>query len=334
MKIGIIGPPQSGKTTMFRVLLQSDISGNIGVSKILDSRIGSIAESFSSKKRTYPEHMFVDLGNLSGYNKKNLSELHDIDLFVCVTGAFFSQKPEEDLRSCFTDMIISDIELVENRIERIKKEGAKGSSGRELEILEKCQSVLSEERFLRDSGITPDEIKLLSGLTLLTLKPLIAVVNVPDDISSDVKQKIESTRDYCLSKDLPFFKFFGKTEEELIALEEKEKKDFLEELGDDYNFREKLGRLINKSLNLITFFTAGDKEARGWFLKSGLPAVEAAGKIHSDIKRGFIRAETFHFEDLVKYGTLAKIREAGLLRLEGKEYIVKDGDVLTFRFNI
>ncbi len=333
MKIGIIGSPQSGKTTLFKILLNKDASGNIGVFRALDPRIDKIREVFSSKKATYPEFTFVDIGSTSTFSKKDLSDLHDVDLFICVIGAFFSQDPKKEFENCLTDIIISDLDLIQNRIKRIEKEGKKSDSERELEILEKCQAIASDGKFLSKAGLGNEDIKLLSGLVFLSLKPLILAINVSDE-DKEAETKIKALEEHASLKDIRSIRFFGKTESELLELAPGEREKFLKELGAGYNFRERLSQLILKKLNLVTFFTTGEKETRGWYLKAGLSAIEAAGKVHSDMRRGFIRAEVLNFEDFIKCGSVPKAREAGLLKVEGKEYIVKDGDIINIRFNI
>lgn len=334
MKIGIIGHPQSGKTTAFKILLQQNTSGAIGTVRIPDYRVGKISEIFSSKKTTYPELTFLDIGSISTLSKRDLSGLHDIDLFVCVVGAFFSEDPQKDFESSMTDIILSDLDLIQNRVARLKKEARLDETERELKILEKSQAFISDGKLLWKAGLTADDIKLLSGLVFLSLKPIVLAVNLPDGDSGVLKNRIASLEEYCRSRDISSIRFFGKTELELMDLEKEERKSFLKEMGPGYNFREDASQLIVRELELITFFTTGDKETRGWHLKSGLPVIEAAGKIHSDMKRGFIRAEVINFEDFIKYGSMPKAREKGMLKVEGKDSTVKDGDIINIRFSV
>jgi hypothetical protein len=333
MKIGIIGSPQSGKSTIFKILLgNKDISGNIGVSKAHDSRLEKIAALVSAKKLTYPEFVFMDMGQVSGFNKKDLSQLQDIDMFICAAGAFFSDDPKKDLESAATDIILFDLDIIQTRMTRLQKESRGQDSEKELKVLDKCQAFISEGKFLRKAGLDKEEIKLLSGLFFLSMAPVIVAINLPEeDILGD---KIKELERYCLEKELPCIKFFGKAELEIMDLEPEERKKFSKELGPGYSFKEDMSRLISKELELITFFTAGEKDTRGWHLRSGLPAIEAAGKIHSDIKRGFIRAEVISYEDFIQHGSFHKAREAGTLRLEGKDYIVRDGDIINIRFSV
>ena len=335
MKIGIIGPPQSGKTTIFKILLQdANISSDIGIFKVMDQRLEKLSEVFSSKKKTYPEWTFLDMGVLSAFTSKDYSKLQDIDLFICVAGAFFSENPKKDLEGHITDIILSDLEAIQNRISRIEKERMKIKTDveGELKLLKKCQDFLSEGKLLYKIGLTKDEKKLFSGFEFITLKSMLVAINIQEETEED---KIKELEQYCSSMGLSYIRFFGKTESEFLELDKIEQEQFSKELGGSYNLRENMSRLISKELNLIIFFTAGEKETRGWHLEKGLPIIEAAGKIHSDIKRGFIRAEVFNYEDFIKCEANAhKVREAGLLKIEGKEYVVKDGDIINIRFNI
>ncbi|MBU1852996.1 MAG: DUF933 domain-containing protein [Candidatus Omnitrophica bacterium] len=335
MKIGIIGHPQSGKTTMFKVLLQQDISGNIGMFRIEDFRIEKISKIFSSKKTTYPEFTFVDLGVISGFDKKrDLDNCQDIDLFICAVDAFFKEDPKSDLESSITDYILSDLEVIQTRIARIQKEHKKGDAEQELKVLEKCQRGLSDGKLLWKAGLGPNEEKLISGLVLLSLKPLIVAINASDQDVEAKEAKIKTLEEYCRSRDICCIRFFGKIESELLELELEERKKFLKEMNIESNLREDISKLIFKELDLITFFTTGAKETRGCYLKSGLSVIEAAGKIHSDMKRGFIRAEVVNFEDFIKSGSIHKAREEGVLKVEGKSYVVRDGDIINVRFNV
>jgi len=335
MKIGIIGPAQSGKTTIFKILLQSsDITGDIGMFKFMDQRIENLSGIFSSKKKVYPETAFLDISSGGGFTGKEYSRLHDIDLFICVANAFFSEDPVKDLESYITDIILSDLEAIQSRLARIEKEKMKMKTDTEGEarLLKKCQGSLENSKLLRNIGLTKDELKLFSGFSFISLRPMVVVINLEEGKQED---KIKAVEEYCSSMGLSCIRFFGRTELEILELNPEERDQFSKDMGSGYNFREKMSRLICKELNLLTFFTAGDKDTTGWHLESGLSVIEAAGKIHSDIKRGFIRAEVVNYEDFIKCeGNMQKVREAGLLKIEGKEYIVKDGDMLNIRFNV
>jgi len=333
MKIGIIGPPQSGKTVAFKILLQTEVSGNIGISKTLDERVEKVSKAFSSKKSTYPEFTFIDVGPTSDFSKKDLSKLEDIDLFMCVIGTFFSEDPKKDFQKCLTDIIVSDLEMIQQRLDRLEREGKRRDAEREIKVLEKCQACVSEDKALSQLGLTEDEVGLLSGLRFLSLKPLVLAINTLEE-NDQADSKIKALEEYCRSIRIAFIRFFGKVESEVLELAPAERKKFLKEMGAGYGFRENTAGLIIRELNLITFFTTGEKETRGWYLKSGLPVIEAAGKIHSDMKRGFIRAEVVNYEDIIKCGSMAGAREKGVLKVEGKDYIVKDGDILNIRFNV
>ena len=226
------------------------------------------------------------------------------------------------------------MEEIKNRITKIEKERMKMKTDTESEmkLLKKCQDWLENSKLLRNIGLTRDELKLFSGFSFISLRPIIVAINLEEGREDG---KIKAVEEYCSSMALKSIRFFGKTELEILELNPEERDRFSKEMGSGYNFRENMSRLICKELNLITFFTGGDKDTTGWHLESGLTAIEAAGKIHSDIKRGFIRAEVVNYEDFIKCeGNMQKVREAGLLKIEGKEYIVKDGDILNIRFNI
>jgi hypothetical protein len=335
MKIGIIGPAQSGKTSIFKVLLQSaDITGDIGMLKFMDQRIEKLSAIFSSKKKVYPETAFLDMSLDSGFTGKEYSKLHDIDLFICGANAFFSEDPKKDLESYMMDLILSDLEAIQSRLTRIEKERMKMKIDTEKEtaLLKKCQEALENSKLLRNIGLSKEELKLFSGFSFITLRPIIVVINLEEGKFED---KVKAAEEYCSIMGMRYIRFFGKAEIELLELSPEERDQFSKEMGSGYNFRENMSKLICMELNLLTFFTAGDKDTTGWHLESGLPVIEAAGKIHSDIKRGFIRAEVVNYEDFVKFqGNMQKVREAGLLKIEGKEYIVKDGDMLNIRFNV
>jgi len=335
MKIGIIGPAQSGKTAIFRVLLQStDIAGGIGMFKFMDQRIERLSDIYSSKKKVYPEMSFLDIRLETGFTGKEYSRLHDIDLFICVANAFFSEDPKKDLEAYMTDIILSDLEAIQNRLARIEKDRMKMKTDAESEtrLLKKCQGSLENSRLLRNIGLSRDELGLFSGFSFISLRPIIVVINLAEGQEED---KISRVEEYCSSIGVKSIRFFGKTELEILELNPEERDEFSKEMGSGYNFRENMSGLICRELNLLTFFTAGDKDTTGWHLESGLSVIEAAGKIHSDIKRGFIRAEVVNYEDFIRCeGNMQKVREAGLLKIEGKEYIVKDGDMLNIRFNI
>lgn len=335
MKIAIIGPAQSGKTAIFKVLLQSaDISGDIGMFKFMDKRIEKLSGIFSSKKKVYPETAFLDINSGAGFTGKEYSKLHDIDLFICVANAFFSEDPKKELEGYMMDIILSDLEAIQTRLAKIEKERMKMKADTESEtnLLKRCQGSLEDSRLLRNMGLTRDELKLFSGFSYISLRPMIVVINLKEGAGEEKAGPIE---EYCSSIGVKSIRSFGKTELEMLELNPAERDEFSKEMGSGYNFRENMSRLICRELNLITFFTAGDKDTTGWHLESGLSAIEAAGKIHSDIKRGFIRAEVVNYEDFVNCaGNMQKVREAGLLKIEGKEYIIKDGDMLNIRFNV
>lgn len=245
MKIGIISSPLSGKSTIFKILLgNKDVSGNIGVFRTSDSRVEKIAQMSSSKKFTCPEFTFMDLGVMSGFNKKDLSQLQDIELFVCVIGAFFSENPKKDLEETLADIMLFDLETIEMRIARLRKEKKGPDKEKELGVLEKCQAFISEGRLLSSVKLGQDEIKLLSGLIFLSLRPLVLTINLPEGDMSEVCNKIIELERYCNQKNVPHVEFFGKTELELMDLEPAERgafkvegKNYIVKDGDVINIR-------------------------------------------------------------------------------------------------
>jgi ribosome-binding ATPase YchF (GTP1/OBG family) len=335
MKIGIIGPAQSGKTTIFKTLLQSaDIAGDIGMFKFMDQRIEKLGDIFPSTKKVYPETAFLDISSAAGFTGKEYSKLHDVDLFICVANAFLSEDPKKDLEGYMMDIILSDLEAIQNRCANIQKERMKMKTDieGEMRLLKKCQDSLENSKLLHNIGLTRDELRLFSGFSFISLRPIIVVINLAEETKED---KVNQVEKYCSLLGVSCIRLFGKTELEILELDQEERDQFSKEMGSGYNFRADMSRLIRRELNLITFFTIGDKDTTGWHLESGLTALEAAGKIHSDIKRGFIKAEVVNYEDFIKcFGSMQKARETGLLKIEGKEYIVKDGDMLNIRFNV
>ncbi|MFH1478655.1 MAG: DUF933 domain-containing protein [Candidatus Omnitrophota bacterium] len=335
MRIGITGSPQSGKTSIFKILLGNlDISSSIGVFRPTDKRIERLVEIYNSKKKTYPELTFIEVGSAGNLTKKDLSNLGDLDLFICVVGSFFSQDPKKDFDSILTDLILHDLEVIQNRLARLEKERSRVNADKEKALLEKYQSCLSDGDLISSAASSDTEPTLLSGLSFLTSIPIILAINSQEEELDILDERLKPLKELSSSKNIPCVIFFGKEELDLLGIEEKERARFLKDLGNSYNFREDISRLIFEKMDLVTFFTAGEKEVRGWHLRKGLPIIEAAGKIHSDIKRGFIRAEVISFDDFVAHGSMHAAKEKGVLRLEGKEYIVKDGDIIDIRFNV
>lgn len=348
MKVGIAGFPRSGKTTIFNALSgqQADVGGftdkvHLGSIKVPDARIDWLREHFKPRKTTYAEMAFVDFpapadgGSSGALDQGTLTQMREVDALVQVIRGFPDPVLEEgadpvrDLNNFKGELVLSDLVIVEKRLERVKKEKGKE---REIALLERCKELLDADTALRHLPLAPEEISALSGFGFISRLPIMAVLNVGED---EVGAEMPTALAEALTTDkVEGLVLSGKIEAEISALETGDRQVFLEDLGLKETARARFIRAAYQLLDQISFLTAGEDEVRAWTIKRGTPAVKAAGKIHSDIERGFIRAEVTAFEDFKQYGSDAKCREAGKLRLEGKDYIVQDGDIAHFRFNV
>lgn len=351
MQLGIVGFPKTGKTTLFNLLTHSheatdkfskSSEAHLAICQVPDERLKRLAALFKPKKETPATVQFVDIPGVTkqeGSADLNLTQLKDVDALVHVVRAFEDQEiphPEgsvdgaRDLASLDLELIFADLELVERRIERLEKNQKRGLSpdeGRERTLLtETIKPALENEKPLRRIELAEDDEKRLRGFQLLSAKPLLVVWNVgeddlefaPPDTGSDVQTIVMS---------LPI-------EEEISRLPENEQKEFLADLGLEEPSLERAIRTSYELLGLISFFTVGEDECRAWTIRGGTVAQKAAGTIHSDLERGFIRAEVVEWDKLLEHGSMAKCRVAGILRLEGKEHVVADGDVMHVLFNV
>lgn len=350
MKIGIIGKPQAGKSALFRLLTNHEPSPNgkaqVAVGKIPDQRIDVLAKLFNPRKITYATIDFWDVpGFQPGRNSLDfLQSVRDVDALVVVLRAFESDtvpnydglQPYADFKDLQQELLIADWTLMETRLERLAKQRAKNPKAEEeLAVLEKCRATLEQDLPLRQLALDPDEEKLLRNYDFFTRKPLIAVVNLDEEQMRSGRYPQQDELEAELERmNVPLIKVSAQIEAEISELDPDDAKLFMEELGVSESGIARIARTVYAHLGLISFFTAGEKEVRSWTIHLGDTASRAAGKIHSDIERGFIRAEVVAYEDMVKCGTMQKVKEQGLFRLEGKEYIVHDGDVITFRFNV
>lgn len=363
MKVGIIGLPKSGKTTVFNALTGSkakvssfslgELKPNIAQVKVPDLRITQLCQMYSPKSVVLAEIEFIDMVGIMGntsisgaFDTQSLSFIKDVDAIVEVIRIFEDESivhtqgsvdPQRDVKIIESEILLSDMERVEKRCESLSyKKGKKTQEDERDEILlNRCKQQLELEQWLKDLELKEDEHKVLNGLQLLTTKPVILVANIGEnDLNINGNSKIRDLVGYAKIKGIPFISLCGKVEMEIKELSEDEQGEFLSELGISEPSINPLIRICYEALGLISFFTAGKKEVKAWTIPKGTSALKASGKIHSDIERGFIRAEVIKYDDLVGAGSKSHARDKGLIRLEGKEYLVCDGDVIEFRFNV
>ncbi len=360
MQIGIVGLPLSGKTTLFQTLTKThlDISSlskseaHQAVIKVPDERLDRLHEIFNTKRKVNATIEIIDVVGLqkgetgsAQFTTNFLSKVKTNDALVQVVRLFeneFAPHPYgsidmlRDINTFETEFIISDLSIIENRIEKIKKQIQKTQDEnlkKEIPILEKCLDYLNKEIPLRDAELTKDEVKILRAYQLLTLKPMLIALNLDEKFINKEDQFFDILIKKKLSKNTKVLAFYGKIEMELAELSDDEAKTFMEEYGIKESALSKLIREAYNLLGLQSFFTIGEDEVRAWTIRKGLNAQEAAGEIHTDFYNRFIRAEVVHYDDFIKYGSFTKAKEHGAWRLEGKEYIVKDGDILLIRHN-
>ena len=342
MKVGLIGHRGAGKTTIFNMLtgLQAQVGGfagkeeiHLGVIKVPDPRIDRLSQIFKPKKTTYAEIRFTDFPPNEGEenlksNQALVTQMREVDAITLVLRDFDSAaNPVRELSDLLTEMILADLTVVENRRGRLKKEKARPQ---EEALLERCAQALENEQSLRNIQFSADEENLASGFGFLSRKPLLVIFNqaeeqagrpLPEDYQAELARRA-----------LQGLALAGKLEMEIAQLDEKDRAAFLKEIGIEEPARDRFIRAMYGLMDLLSFFTTGEDEVRAWTITKGTVAKKAAGKIHSDIERGFIRAEVVSYDDFILYGSEAKCKEAGKLRLEGKDYLVKDGDIIHFRF--
>lgn len=344
MKIGLIGHSGAGKTTVFNMLtgLQAQVGGyggkeevHLGVIKVPDARVDKLAEIFKPKKTTYAEIRFSDFpagqkdADLKG-SSDLVAQMREVDAMALVLRDFEADAdPLRELNDLIAEMILADLTIVENRRARLKKEKARPL---EETLLQRCAAALENEESLRHLEFSASEENLLSGFGFLSRKPVLVLFNRADSAAG---QPLPATyQDELKRRRLEGLGLAGKVEMEVAQLDESDRAAFLKEIGIQEPARERFIRASYRLLNLISFLTTGEDEVRAWTVTRGTNARKAAGKIHSDMERGFIRAEVIAYDDFVVLGSEAKCKEAGKLRLEGKEYVVQDGDIIHFRFAI
>jgi ribosome-binding ATPase len=349
MKLGIIGLPQSGKTTLFNALTRNDTpthasAGRIEVHNAIvdvpDPRVDKLSAIFNPKKTIYAKVAYADIagldGSKSGISGVLLNTLTQMDGFLHVVRCFEDENvphpsgsldPARDLDAMLSELLLNDLIAVERKLEKLTDERRKGGTdktlnARQTELFERLLSALNDNRPLRDLEFSPDEQKELASYGLLTRKPILTVFNLGEGQTAP-----------ALTLDHPSVALMGKLEMEIAQLSPEDAALFMEEYGIDEPSLNKMIRLSYDLLGLQSFFTVGDDECRAWTVRRGATAPEAAGEIHTDLQKGFIRAEVTAYDDLIELGGLVEAKAKGKLRLEGKEYIVQDGDVLNIRFS-
>jgi ribosome-binding ATPase len=355
MQTGIIGLPQVGKTSLFRILTGAKVDArsspaqmHLGVARVPDARVAKLAEAFKPKKVTYATIEYVDIGGLQKDREKNsasLVPLREADALAHVVRLFENPAvPHEagsldalrDIESVEIELMLYDLEQATKRIERVEKDLKKKKETileTELALLNRCRAALESEKPLRELEFKPEEIKMLTGFMFLTRKPMLYVLNLGDDEAADIDRVVEK---YHLEKlaskpQTAVVPFCGKIEAELAELDEAEVAEMMKAYGLAESGRDRLIQASYRLLGLLSFLTSGEPEVRAWTIERGMTAQQAAGAIHSDLERGFIKAEVVNWEDLLKAGSFGAAREKAQVRLEGKDYIVRDGDVILFR---
>ncbi|MBQ6135230.1 MAG: redox-regulated ATPase YchF [Bacilli bacterium] len=361
---GIVGLPNVGKSTLFnaitnqRILAENypfaTIEPNVGVVTVPDERMDKLKEMYQPERFIPTAYEFTDIAGLvkgasqgEGLGNKFLSHIRETDAIVEVVRCFDDGKiihvegnidPIRDIETVNLELAIADLDVVNSRLDKVAKK-AKTTKDKddvlEAEILEKCKKALEENKPLRQLNLTEDEKKFIKSYSFLTLKPIIYLANIKEsELGNPDNEYVKQVKEYASKENAKVVSLCAKVEEELSELDENDKKEMLEGLGLDGSGLDKLIKATYDILGLATYFTVGKDEVRAWTFKKGMNAKSCAGIIHTDFEKGFIRAEVMSYKDLIECGSELKVKEAGKARLEGKDYLMQDGDICHFRFNV
>ena len=364
LKAGIIGLPNVGKSTLFNAITKKNILAanypfatidpNVGIVTVPDKRLETLNELYQPERLIPTQYEFIDIAGLvkgastgEGLGNKFLANIREVDAIVQVVRCFENKDiihvegtidPKRDIEIVNYELILSDLEIVENRLNKIEKKATTSNDKEglyEVSLLKKLKDILSQGKMLRLEEFDEKETKLIKTYNLITNKPFIYLANVSEeDLVGNDNPYVNSVREYAASEKSSVVLMSAKIESELTELDEEDKKEFLRDLGIQNSGLDQLIHNTYHLLGLKTFFTVGKDEVRAWTFKDGMKAPECAGIIHSDFEKGFIKAEVMSYNDLVNAGSELKVRELGKARIEGKEYIMQDGDICHFRFNV